>query len=142
MNTRTLTPEQLERTAKAMQLHAKLAAVDITEIPTLTLDRCISRKDQAKLARELFRKLGLKGISVTAPNYSMASTVDVSLPKRCDHDMEIVERDGNHGRDPAHQANCAAGRRIEAILLAAFPQHDDRSDYGADYSDRCWSVNS
>lgn len=141
MNIRTLTPEQLETTGKAKALHAKLAAIDITEIPVMTLDRCISRKDQAKLARELFKKLGLKGISVTAPNYSMAQSVDVRMPKRADYDMEIVERDGNHGRDPAHQANFQAEQRMDAILLAAFPQHDNRSDSQSDYFDFCWSVN-
>jgi hypothetical protein len=95
------------------------------------------RKAQAKLARELFRELKLKGISVRTPNYSMASTVEVSLPRRRDHELE----DGFMVPGcAAATANSTAATRVHAILLAAFPRHDDRSDIMSDYHDRCWSV--
>jgi hypothetical protein len=113
--------------------------VDITEIPVMSNERSIPRKDQAKLARELFKKLGIKGISVTTPNYSMAQSVDVRLPKRCDYDFDncgfVVEGDA------ARKANSDAEKRVDAILLAAFPNHDNRSETQTDYFDYCWSVN-
>lgn len=119
--------------------HAALAAVDITEIPVMSRDRFIPRKQQAALARQLFRQLGFKGISVTTPTYSMASTVKVSTPKREDYDLD------EHGfmisGCAAAVANTEARKRMLAILLAAFPRHDDRSDTMTDYFDFCWSVN-
>ena len=126
-------------TAEAEDLHVKLAAIDITEIPVKTLDRCIPRKEQAKMARELFKSLGLKGISVTTPNYSMAQTVEVRLPRRRDY---VLDDSGFICRQlcEASKANHEAESRVESILLAAFPQHDDRSDIQTDYFDRCWSL--
>jgi membrane protease subunit (stomatin/prohibitin family) len=124
----------------AKKLHTALAAIDITTIEIASNDRHIPRKEQAKLARELFKKLGLKGISVTTPNYSMAQSVDVSIPSRNDYKMI-----GQYDIDPeceACKANHEARERIEAILLAAFPNHDNRSDSQTDYFDYCWSFNS
>jgi hypothetical protein len=121
------------------EFHAKLAAVDITEIPVMSRDRFIPRKQQAALARQLFRGLGLKGISVTTPTYSMASTVKVEMPERDDYDLDA------HGfmvpGCDAAVANTQARQRMLSILLAAFPRHDDRSETMSDYYDYCWSVN-
>lgn len=125
------------RTAKAKILFQVLGAINITEVPVVSLDRNIERKEQAKLARELFSKLGIKGISVTAPSYSMASSVHVSFPRRNDYSAAPMEDLLN---DPAHQANNAAHDRIEAILLAAFPNSDDRSDTQSDHFDFRWSI--
>lgn len=121
------------------ECHAALAAVDITEIPIMSRDRHIPRKQQAAMARKLLRQLGIHGVSVTTPNYSMAHTVDVQMPKRDDYDRD------EHGfmvpGCPAAVANNEARQRMLAILLAAFPRHDDRSDIITDYFDYCWSVN-
>ncbi len=135
---------------KADQLQDALAKVSETEIPVMSRDRHIPRTEQAKLTRELFKRLGLKGISVTTPNYSMAQSVRVSLPK-----LEIhCPNYWPHGGDYCHHGyvdeslvcpTCRENRRIrekiEEILARAFPNHDDRSDTQKDYFDYCWSVN-
>lgn len=126
--------------ARALALHERLARIDITDIPVITMDRQISRKQQAVLARELFRRLGLKGVSVTAPNYSMAQTVNVDPPRRRDHILDDHGMIKDYATDSAAQANEAARTRLGAILLAAFPQHDNRSDAQSDDFDSKWSI--
>jgi|GEM_PF-5680063 hypothetical protein len=138
MSTKVLSLLEVHQTEKARALHTKLAAVDITEVPVMSRERCIRRKDQAKLARELFKKFGLKGISVTAPNYSMAQSVDVTPPKR--QDYELTDDGFIVASCEASKANQDARDRLGAILLAGFPSHDDRSEIQTDYFDYCWSI--
>lgn len=121
------------------EFHVALAAVDITEIPVMSTDRHIPRKQQAALARNLLRQLGIKGVSVTTPSYSMAQVVEVRMPRRDDHNLD--ELGFMVPGCPAAEANTEARVRMLAILLAAFPRHDDRSDRMTDYFDYCWSVN-
>lgn len=131
--------KKAKRNADALALHAKLATINITEIPVMSRDRSICRKEQARLARELFKKIGLKGISVTAPNYSMAQSVDVRPPQRNDYTVDSFGRI-DYANDPAGKANREADNRLRSILLAAFPSHEDRSDSQSDYFDYCWSL--
>src|SRR5438067_1486097 len=111
----TLSSEAVVETKLAITLHATLAATDITTIPVLSNDRCMPRTEQAELARSFFKKLGLKGVSVTTPTYSMARTVHITLPARRDHvfgcngfpipgSLTLVE-------------NTKARERMEALLL-------------------------
>lgn len=125
----------------ATELHTKLATINPLDVPVMSQDRHISRKDQAKLARQLFRQLGLKGISVTAPNYSMARSVDVRMPKREDYTLNAYGQVDDYSTDPAGKANTEAKQRIASILIAAFPKHDDRSEWGTDHYDYKWSIN-
>lgn len=123
----------------AKEFQSKLAQIAPQYVPVLCRDRCIPRKEQAALARKLFKQLGLKGISVTTPNYSMASCVDVTIPRRDDFTRD--ERgEIDYRNDPVCIANNEAQKRVEAILLAAFPNHNDRSDYMTDYFDSKWSI--
>lgn len=123
---------------KALACQQALAAVDLAGVPVLTTDRHIERKAQAALLRKLLRQLKVPHVSVTAPNYSMASSVDVRLPKREDY---TVAADGCIDRDcPAAVANRAAEDTLRSILAIAFPNHDDRSDSQTDYFDYCWSI--
>jgi len=131
----------------------QIFAVDLNRVPVVSTDRHISRKEQAKLARELFKKLGIKGLSVTTPNYSMASVVEVKVPTyRLEPGDYVLEGEDYENRSysdmpedvPAkrkHLKHWNAVKKIDAILLRAFPQHDDRSDLQSDYHDNCWSVN-
>ena len=73
------------------------------------------RKERAKQIRGLFRDFGLKGIGATTPTHSMAQSIDIRIPG-------------------------AATERIHAILLAAFPDLDDRSDSRTDYFNYCLLV--
>lgn len=132
--------DHVKQYLQALELHVALAKVDADRVPVVCTDRRIPRKEQAALARKLFRSLGLPHVSVTAPNYSMASTVDVTLPRRSDYtafdEIGCVLR----REDPAALANAGAERKVEAILAVAFPTHDDRSDSSSDYFDARWSI--
>lgn len=112
-----------EQWKTAERLDDAIVAVDVTRIPVMSADRTIPRKEQAALARKLFKQLGLRGISVTAPNYSMAQSVDVRLPETGDRerDMSIEEQ-------------------VREILAIAFPNHDNRSDSQSDHYDYKWSI--
>ena len=134
---------------KAEQLQDALANVSETAIPVMSRDRCITRKQQAQLTRDLFKQLGLKGISVTAPNYSMASTVSISIPKLEIHCPDYWPHGGPnvHGGAPPKDQRCPTCRenrriaeKVEEILARAFPNHDNRSDSQSDYFDYCWSI--
>ncbi len=124
----------------------------VKEIPVMTTDRHIDRKQQAALARKLFKSLGLKGISVTTPTYSMASTVKVRLP-RADVTAAMFILNGRDYNGEAysdmpdelpakiaHAARWAEITEIKRVLAIAFPNHDDRSDSCSDHFDFCWSV--
>ncbi len=126
-------------TAKAISFQTALELVNLAAIPVMTKNRHIPRKEQAALARELFKRIGIKGVSVRTPNYSMASSVDVFIPRRCDYVFNEY-RQVEYASDPASIANQSARGTILAILAAAFPNHDDRSEYVSDYFDFCWSV--
>jgi len=121
------------------EFHAAIRDIDLATVPVMTTDRRLPRKEQAKLTRQLFRRLGLRGISVTCPNYSMAHSVEVRLLKREDYTRD-ASGEIEWMTDPAAVANGAARRRVMDILGRAFPEHGDRSDMMTDYFDFCWSV--
>lgn len=138
--------------ATGLRLYASIDAVNIVDVPVMATDRCIPRKQQAALTRQLFKKLGIKGISVTTPMYSMAHTVDVNIPSIPITDDMMVHKGvdyhnkGFHGMPPEMPAKIvrskhhAACNKMKQILAAAFPNHDDRSDPQSDYWDNCWSI--
>lgn len=106
------------------------------------------RKVWAAEVRKLLRDLGLSGISVTTPNYSMASTILVRIPPRevedeAEHER-LHDRIFREGRPSLDCPDCAerwqARQKVRAIILAAFPDLDDRSDPQVDYFDYCVSV--
>jgi hypothetical protein len=98
------------------------------------------RTTRAAAVRKLFRDMGLKGISVTAPNYSMAQSIDIKTPR---NEPEPTVKD-EHGYDNYHSeylaARNAALAKVEAIVVAAFPDLNDRSEYMTDYYDFCLSI--
>lgn len=133
-----------------METYAQIHAIDLQHVPVMTADRTIPRKQQALLARQLFKRLGIKGVSVTAPNYSMAQSVDVRVPSEPRPSMAGWEQyeHSTYSDMPddcpckaAHLRQCAARDKLEQILARAFPQHDNRSDYQSDHFDYCWSLN-
>jgi hypothetical protein len=114
----------------ALALHEALGRVDVNAIAVVTTDRSIAEKEQAALTRRLFKSLGLAGISVTTPDGAHVHQVDVQLPYRRD---EVWDQGAN-------RANRAAHAKVKAILAAAFPNHDDRSNYRWDHFDSKWYV--
>jgi hypothetical protein len=125
----------------ALALHKRLAEIDLTTIAVLTTDRHCARKESAKLARQLFSSLKIKGVSVRTPNYSMAMSVDIRMPKRSDYVLDAGGMIADAPSDPACIANREAEEKLEAILAVAFPNHDNRSDTQTDHFDYKWSVN-
>lgn len=133
-----------------METFTQIHAVNLEAVPVMSRDRGIPRKEQAKLARDLMKRLGIKGVSITTPSYSMAQSVDVSVPSEHRPDMTGWER-FEHSTYSDMPDDCpvkasmlrrrAASDKLEAILAKAFPNHDDRSDMQSDYFDYCWSVN-
>ena len=154
-----------------METLTSIMSVDLDSVPVITRDRFIPRKDQAKLTRILLKRLGIKGVSVTAPNYSMAQSVDVKVPRlpateadfllvcpTCHDPVGVGSCPTCHGNGrnysndvfsdmpdavPAkikHLTHWNALQKLEAILLRAFPNHDDRSDLQTDYFNYKWSV--
>jgi hypothetical protein len=117
-------------------------------VPVMSVDRFISRKEQARLVRELFKRLGIRGLSVTAPNYSMASTVHINLPNfHADFTGYAEFQNETWSCIPSScpvkicdKARCACRTALDSILLRAFPNHGDRSDVQSDYFDSCWSI--
>ena len=136
-----------------MNTFEQIDAVKLDRVPIMSRDRSIPRKEQASLARFLFKKLRIQGLSVTTPRYSMANCVDVRVPElprdAADYLFEGVDYHNYSFSDmpeavPArakHARRWQAIRKVDAILKLAFPNHDDRSDSQTDYFDNPWSVN-
>lgn len=133
------TPETVAATETAKALHAHILAIHLSEIPVMTADRQCGRKETARLLRALLSRLKIKGVSVTAPNYSMAQAVDICLPKRRDIEFEYAPRRKNP-EAAANKANHLAAEKFRALLAVAFPHHDDRSDSQSDHFDYKWSI--
>ncbi len=106
------------------------------------------RKEWAAEIRCLLKSLHIKGVSVTTPNYSMASSVDIRLPnypnEDADSHMALHEQLWRAGKNGTECPDCArrwqAKEKVKSIILAAFPDLDDRSDTQSDYFDFCFTV--
>lgn len=90
------------------------------------------RKEIAANIRALLRRLKIKGISVTAPNYSMAQSVEIRLPEASEHDRR-QETGHDYATCPICIERHEASKYLEKIILAAFPDLDNRSDSQSDY---------
>jgi hypothetical protein len=100
-----------------------------------------SRKERAKAVRALFKSMGLKGISVTAPNYSMAQSIDICIPRDSYCDNPIHQDPSKNNSDCTECSRVwKAKQRLEPIILAAFPDLDNRSDSQSDHFDYCLSI--
>jgi hypothetical protein len=115
-------------------------SIEQAEIPAVIGNiRRESRTDIAKALRALFKRLGISGVSVTAPSYSMASVVDVDFT-RPEH-ANCSANDWGRNCDGCERVR-EAERKLSRIVLAAYPDMDDRSDSMTDYFDRRFSVSS
>ena len=122
-----------------MDTYDQLLTTKLPGIVTVGL-RKATRKERAKAVRNLFKSLGIKGISVTAPNYSMAQSIDITIPHdSCDN--AIHDDPSKSFRDCAEcNRRWQAKERIEPIILAAYPDLDNRSDSQSDHFDYCLSI--
>lgn len=137
-----ITPADCPSNRAAGTLHTALTRALTRTVPVMTTDRCLPRKEQARLLRLLCKQLGIPGLSVTAPSYSMASTVDVTYPARIDHPPAAEGGRDFLAHSEAWAMNREIERMLETLLARAFPAHDDRSDYQSDYYNFCWSLHA
>lgn len=121
-----------------------LQAIIDAELPPLRNPalRREGRKEWAKQVRALFKSMGLKGISVTTPSYSMAHSIDIVIPR---NNPELTVPDPDFPcytvLDPAYRLQRErALDKVGLIIISAFPDLDDRSEYGTDYYDFCLSI--
>jgi hypothetical protein len=133
--------------ADVLKVEALFEQILATDLPKAVdrQNRQDSRKQIAADIRALLSRLKLKGISVTAPNYSMAQSVRINLPT-VPNDYTGCDNRENDFRE--HRVNTCrhchlqerARRRLEAIILAAYPALDNRSDSMTDHFDYRLSV--
>lgn len=115
----------------------------IIETPTPSVVNPSLRKERRKVwaveIRRLLKRLAIKGVSVTTPNYSMAFDVTIRVPGAQAHDQE-----SSNGHDYQTCALCQqrneASQAIERVILGAFPDLNDRSEYVSDSFDFCLSI--
>ncbi len=106
------------------------------------------RKEWAEEIRSLLKYLGIKGISVTAPNYSMASSINIRLPamptEYAPEHEDLHYKLWCKGKAGIECPDCArrqeAKKKLAAIILAAFPDLADRSDLQSDHFDYCFTI--
>lgn len=126
-------------TAEAKRIGLELHAVNLDRVPVCSTDQSEARKAVAAKVRALFRQLGVKGLSVTTPNYSMARGVDIRCPQH--RGIHTPEGEIYPLRSPeAGALSNANSKKIGEILDKAFPNHDDRSDSQSDYFDNPWHI--
>lgn len=125
---------------KAVLLWATLKEVNELRIPIMSRDRGIGMKEQSRLAQELFKKLGVKGLRVRMSRGANCFGVDVHTPEM-KHNPPLP---GTWKHDNDNCDGCKYRRYVRdklcEILARAFPQHDNRSDYMSDYFDNPWFI--
>lgn len=135
-------PEYLaaERTYyQAADLLVSAVCTTIEAAPTPTprgAMRHATRKAKAAVVRQLLKDLGIEDVSVTAPSYSMAQAIHISVPDS----SHLVHGDREFRECPRCRRRHAARERIERLILAAFPDLGDRSDAMTDHFDYCLSI--
>jgi hypothetical protein len=137
------------------ELNAKYQQIIDAPLPAFRANiRNLTRKEWAQNVRSLFKSLGLGWVSVTAPNYSMASSIDIRFHTPDNftgaHEAKHAEIDelqrgayewlGYGHYCPWCKQQWEAHHRLEQIILAAFPDLNNRSDSMSDHFDFCLSI--
>jgi hypothetical protein len=112
-----LTPHE-----QADALRESLMSLNEGTVPVVSRNERMTFKDRAKAARQLFRELGLKGISVRQPRGVNCLWVEVLYPRSTDN-----------------ETNCKNRLALEEILQRAFPKEIDHSDRETDYFKPAWT---
>jgi hypothetical protein len=129
-------------------MNAQLSTILKTQLPTVKNHnlRSATRKEWAAEVRKLLKSLNINGVSVTTPSHSMAQAIQISLPDELDNSIEHQKlhdelwKQNRPGTDcPQCGQRWNARKHLEAIILAAFPDLDDRSDLQSDCFDYCLS---
>lgn len=128
---------------KGISPEAVIASIESAALPAPTGEpiRSLATTEQNAKIRALLKSLGIKGVSVKRSHAGWAATVSVSFAG-ISHACAADSWDRQHNRSdcPTCVRTIAAERKIEAIILAAFPDCGDRSDLQTDYFDYVFSV--
>jgi hypothetical protein len=153
--TRELTIDRKEKIMTTLNL--KYQQIIDTPIPAFIANiRHEPRKVWAKQIKLLLRSLGLGFVSVTSPHGCSTVSVRFHDPQEYEH-WEGSEHEKKHAEIdeqqrgarqwlgyghycPWCQQRWGAHQRLEAIILAAYPDLNDHSDLQSDYFDFCFSV--
>jgi hypothetical protein len=123
---------------KALALQRALSNINEGSIQVVCRDY-ISQKDRARLTRELFKSLGLKGVRVSVPRGVHSFWVNVSFPPLRHERGQLENRFCSESCEACihkDRVRLALGE----ILLRAFPRHVDESDMQRDYFDPAWII--
>lgn len=131
MNSIESTTEQDTVAALFLEKLEMINLVTLRDISPISYERNGNRVARAREVRKFFKELGIKGCSVTAPNYSMASTIEIRSPR-----FQYVPENPT-----LNSRNTRIRTLLETVLIAAYPNTQNRSDSMTDYYDSCWSIN-
>lgn len=127
--------------SSTLDFHRQLAVAVLPEAAS-DVPRNLPCKEFAKVVRAFFKQIGLSGISVRTPNYSMAMGIEIRIPAREDYKRKS---DGsfdwlNLEDCPASQSNGAAEKLLSKFMNRHFPNHGNYSDGQIDHFDFRWSI--
>jgi len=127
--------------AAALAAPAAILSIEAARIPTAPLAQNARRADQkerTRLIRQALKDAGVRGASVTMARGSMCYWSDIRV-----EGIAHTEYPEDHVpfRCPVCQRNQAAEKKLNAIIMAALPGMDDRSDSQSDHFDFVYSVN-
>lgn len=112
----------------------KILSVRLSDVPVSSLPRRTPKVDLAAAVRKLLKQLGLP-LRVLKKVATHTAYVEVYLPglRAPEALLKIHEARALRIQDKVR-------RRLETLLVTAFPEHDDRSDSHTDYFDSVFSV--
>lgn len=94
-------------------------------------------KDIAKNIRQLFKVLGIKGLSVTVGRGTGSRYITIRLP-HIEHAHDDYSMDMCQCKVCEMRTN--ARYHLDWLITCAFPQYGDRSEYQTDYYDFIWMI--
>jgi hypothetical protein len=112
-----LTPHE-----QAVALREALSKLNEGTVPVVCRNENVTLKERARRARQLFRELGLTGVSARLPRGANCLWVQVRYPRASNIEIDAKNR-----------------LALEEILQRAFPREIDRSDAMTDYFDPAWT---
>lgn len=116
-----------------------IEAAQVPAAPLRTDARRMTQTERSAALRALLKSLGVKGVSVTSARGSMCYWSHIRfdgvphppVANWCEHNSRVCD---------VCQRNNAAERKVHRIVLAAYPDLDDRSDSQTDHFDFVYTV--
>jgi hypothetical protein len=140
MNTTVATKTTARRTLSASEI---ISSIEAAALPAPTGDaiRTLGTVEQCSKIRAMLKAAGIKGVSVKRSHAGWSATVAVSF-LRLGHEEGVNWGLHNRAECPICSREIAATRKLETVILAAFPDCDNRSDSMTDYFDYVFGVSA